>query len=101
MAIHSRVLAWEIPWTEETVGSPKSCPLQYSHLENTHGQRCLVGYSPWGHKEADRTERLSTGVIYNTFVISRVFSLWSFSTEISICCSGAILNGNLNGNFEW
>ena len=24
-------------------------PLQYSYLENPHGQRSLVGYSPWGH----------------------------------------------------
>ena len=23
-----------------------------------HGQRSLVGYSPWGHKESDMTERL-------------------------------------------
>ena len=34
--------------------------LKYSCLENSHGQRSLVGYSPWGHKESDRTERLST-----------------------------------------
>ena len=25
-----------------------------------HGQGSLVGYSPWGHKESDTTERLST-----------------------------------------
>ena len=25
-------------------------PLQYSCLENSHGQRSLVGYSPWGHR---------------------------------------------------
>ena len=25
-----------------------------------HGQRSLTGYSPWGHKESDMTERLST-----------------------------------------
>ena len=31
-------------------------PLQYSCLENPHGQRSLVGYSPWGHKESDRAE---------------------------------------------
>jgi len=31
-------------------------PLQYSYLENPHGQRSLVGYSPWGHKESDTTE---------------------------------------------
>ena len=24
-----------------------------------HGQRRLVGYSPWGHKESDTTERLT------------------------------------------
>ena len=31
-------------------------PLQYSCLENPHGQRNLVGYSPWGRKELDMTE---------------------------------------------
>ena len=35
-------------------------PLQYSGLENPHGQRSLAGYSPWGHKESDMTERIST-----------------------------------------
>ena len=30
--------------------------LQYSGLENTSGQRSLVGYSPQGHKELDLTE---------------------------------------------
>ena len=32
-------------------------PLQNSFLGN-HGQRSLVGYSPWGHKELDMTEQL-------------------------------------------
>ena len=27
----------------------KGCPFQYSGLENSHGQRSLAGYSPWGH----------------------------------------------------
>ena len=35
-------------------------PLHYSCLENPHGQRSLAGYSSWGHKELDMTERLST-----------------------------------------
>ena len=30
-------------------------PLQYSCLENPHGQRSLAGYSPWGRKESDMT----------------------------------------------
>ena len=38
MATHSTILVWEIPWT---------------------GQRSLVGYSPWGLKESDMTERLT------------------------------------------
>ena len=41
-------------------------PLQYSCLENPHGQRSLEGYSSWGHKESDMTEQLSTAqhIIY-------------------------------------
>ena len=42
--------------------SPKewhSNPLQCSCLENTHGQRSLAGYHPWGCKELYMTERLS------------------------------------------
>ena len=35
-------------------------PLQYSCLKNPHKQRSLMGYSPWGPKELDMTERLST-----------------------------------------
>ena len=44
------------------IGEGHSHPLQYSCLENSHGQRNLMGYSPWGHKELDMTERLSTYV---------------------------------------
>ena len=33
MATHSNILAWRI-----------------------HGQRSLVGYSPWGHKQPDMTK---------------------------------------------
>ena len=35
-------------------------PLQYSCLENPHGQGSLAGYSPWALKESYKTERLST-----------------------------------------
>ena len=34
--------------------------LQYSCLENLHGERSLAGYSPWGHRESDTTDQLST-----------------------------------------
>ena len=35
-------------------------PLQYSSLENPHGQRSLAGYSPWDDKDSDMPEQLST-----------------------------------------
>ena len=40
MATHSSILAWKVPWTEG-----------------------LVGYSPWSHKESDRTEQLTLTLI--------------------------------------
>ena len=43
-----------------SLGGGHGNPLQYSCLENPQGQRSLAGYSPWGHKESDLTERLST-----------------------------------------
>ena len=43
-----------------SLGGGHSNPLQYSCLENPHGQRSLAGCSPWGRKESDTTEPLST-----------------------------------------
>ena len=40
MATHSSTLAWKIPWTE----------------------KLGAGYSPWGRKELDTTERLSLSI---------------------------------------
>ena len=36
----------------------------------SHGQRRLVGYSPWGHKELETTERLSTNVFYIYLILT-------------------------------
>ena len=45
-----------IPGLGRSPGEGHGSPLQYSCLENLQGQRSLVGYSPWGHKESDMTE---------------------------------------------
>ena len=42
-----------IPGLGTSPGGRHGNPLQYSCLENPHGQRSLAGYSPWGHKELD------------------------------------------------
>ena len=49
-----------IPGSESSPGEGHGNPLQYSCLENPHGQRSLVGYSPWGCKESGITEQVST-----------------------------------------
>ena len=41
---------------QRSPGGGHGNPLQYSCLENPHGQRSLAGYSPWGHKESDTTK---------------------------------------------
>ena len=42
----------KIPWRKTREPSPVFLP------EESHGQRSLIGYSPWGRKESDTTERL-------------------------------------------
>ena len=45
-----------IPGLGRSPGGGHGNPLQYSCLENPHGQRSLVDYSPWGRRESDMTE---------------------------------------------
>ena len=45
-----------IPGLGRSPGGGHGNPLQYFCLENPHGQRSLVGYSPCGYKELDTTE---------------------------------------------
>ena len=40
----------QIPWRRKWQPTPVLLP------GKPHGQRSLVGYSPWGHKESDTTE---------------------------------------------
>ena len=49
-----------IPGSEGSPGEGHDNPLQYSCLENPHGQRSLAGYSPLGHRELDTIEQVST-----------------------------------------
>ena len=52
-----------IPGLGRSPGRGHGSPLQYFCPENPHRQRSLVGCSPWGHKELDMTERLSTNEV--------------------------------------
>ena len=52
MATHSSIL----PWTKVFFPKDKGASPQ--------GLRCLVGYSPWGHKESDMTEGLNIHIMF-------------------------------------
>ena len=41
MATHFRIFAWRIPWKQS-----------------------LAVYNPWGHKESDKTEKLTLSLMY-------------------------------------
>ena len=84
MAPHSSTLAWKIPWTEKPGGLQSMGSLESGTAERllslslfifmhwrrkwqptpvflpgeSHGRGSLVGCSPWGREESDRTERL-------------------------------------------
>ena len=47
----------KIPWRRKWQPTPAFLPGE------SHGQRILAGYSPWGHKEPDTTEQLSTYIV--------------------------------------
>ena len=67
-----------LPALGRSPGDGHGNPLQYSCLENPHGQGCLVGYSPWGCKESDSTERLSTHLM--TYFLS-----WPVALKNPVC----------------
>ena len=49
------IWVWSLGW-EDPLEKEMTIPLQYSCLENSHGQRNLVGYCLCGHKGLDMIE---------------------------------------------
>ena len=47
------------PGSGRSPGEGNGNPLQYSCLQNPHGQRSLAGYHPWDRKESNTTEPLT------------------------------------------
>ena len=64
-----------IPGLGRSAGGGHGNPLQYSCLENPHGQRSLAGCSPWGRKKSDTTEWLS--------MLGFTVEFWSLWSRVS------------------
>ena len=69
----------KIPWRRKWQPTPVLLP------GKSHGQRSLVGYSPWGHQESDTTERLRSSfhhvAYFNRMVFSRVWHAWEIQPK--------------------
>ena len=59
-----RMILWRRAWQPPLVILPGE----------SHGQKNLVGYSPWAHKELDMTERLSTAQMTFTLTVRKELS---------------------------
>ena len=95
-----RSLGQEDPLEREWLPTPVFLPGEF------HGQRSLVGYSPWGHKELDITERLTythpSGccensisiktlstyyvVVFSCQVVSNSATSWTIVHSPPFCC---------------
>ena len=68
----------KIPWRRKWQPTPIFLPGKFHRL------RSLAGYSPWGHKESDITERPTLSLFLFSVLnelTAGVWSLWQFSEE--------------------
>ena len=63
------------PWRKGWLATPVTL------LGRFHGQRSPAGYSPWGHKEPDTTERpaLSVSLLIDTIILTEIHTLFGAS----------------------
>ena len=71
----------KIPWRREWLPTPVFLPGEF------HGQRSLVGYSSWSHKELDMTEQLTGNIIIRGAKNHQSITKFSFSSwQMKILC---------------
>ena len=60
-----------IPASGRSLGGGHGNSLQYSCLGESHGQKNLAGYSPWGCTELDMTEETEHAFKFKKFLKSK------------------------------
>ena len=78
----ARKISWRRKWQPTPVFLPGKC----------HGERSLAGYSPWGRKESDTTERLST---HTPVCVVSTHSMGQLEFSISVKQVGCIYRQQL------
>ena len=77
------------PWVGKILWKGEWQPTPVFLPGESHGQRSLAGYRPWGHKESDRTERLTLSLFGRLgYVDLDSIDIWGW---VVLCCGGAML----------
>ena len=84
----------KIPWRREWQPTPVFLPGE------SHGQRSLVGYSPWGRKESDTTERLTLLLLSTLQRTKSFYPTWKIdiTQKVHIWPCGLLTRNN---NIYW
>ena len=79
--LRSRFNPWveKIPWRREWQSTPAFLPGE------SHGQRSLVGYSPWSHKDSDTPEWLTHTHAQRPFLFPFLLYFWWRNGKESTC----------------
>ena len=85
------------PWVRKITWRRKWQPTPVFLPGESHGQRSLAGYSPWGRKESDRTERLIHPLSFFNIEYSPFLAKDLISPELTLLKS-AIRGGGLLGD---
>ena len=64
----------KIPWSRKWQPTPVFLPRE------SHGQRSMVGYNPWGHKESDTTDHIG---ILSGDILQRRLSVYRCLDEMN------------------
>ena len=77
------------PWVGQIPWRSKWQPTPVSLSGKSHGQRIMVGCSPWGHKESDTTQQLT--LTYFLTYIPGINLIWSWCIFLSMIQFASIL----------
>ena len=90
-----RSLGWEDPLERKWQSPPVPLP------GKSHGQKTLVGYSPWGCKESDTTERLHFPYSYIKILTPKCGSIWRWGLwEVIRGHAGRALRNGISAHIE-
>ena len=73
------------PWVGKITWRRKWQPTPVFFPGQSHGQRSLVGYGSWGHKESDTTEHMCTHTHTHTRVLTHIHMCAHRDTCVHTC----------------